>query len=305
MAQVECDASSKGILMRTFLGASGLRSSGLRSSGLRSSGLGCCGSLIALAAATPALADDAAPPPAITINGTATLVSDYRFRGISQTDKRFAVQGSLTVTHESGLYVSVWGSSTDNYVTAASDTYAGGGGTLCCTAHQEIDLIGGFKKTVSGVTLDAGVLYYFYPKSKAAGDFTSSDFIEPYADIAYTFGPVTAKATVNYAPKQKALALDQGQSGLLKKEDNVYLAGDFSAAVPHTPLGLTAHIGHTFGPSWLSIGKDYTDWGLGATLTYKAITFGVQYVDTNGDFITPSGKNASKSGIVGSIGVSF
>jgi uncharacterized protein (TIGR02001 family) len=39
------------------------------------------------------------------------VVSDYRFRGISQTDKDFAVQGGLTVSHESGLYASVWGSS--------------------------------------------------------------------------------------------------------------------------------------------------------------------------------------------------
>jgi uncharacterized protein (TIGR02001 family) len=262
----------------------------------------CCGSIAALMAATPALADDAAPPPAITVNGTATLISDYRFRGISQTDKNFAVQGSLTVTHESGFYVSVWGSSVDSYVTAAAD-YAGG--TLCCTAKQEIDIIGGFKKTFGNTTIDVGALYYFYPKTKSAGDTSSSDFIEPYAAISGTVGPVSAKATINYAPKQKALALDQGLTGLLPKQDNVYIAGDFSAAVPNTPLGLTAHIGHTFGPSWLSIGNEYTDWALGATLTYKAITLGVQYVDTDGDFFTPSGKNASKGGIVGSIGVSF
>jgi len=272
--------------------------------------LGCLSSVIALAAATPALADGpAAAPPALTINGTAMLISDYRFRGISQTDKNFAVQGSLTVTHVSGFYVSVWGSSTDGYVTAAADTYPGGGQTLCCTAHQEIDLIGGYKKTVSGVTFDIGALYYYYPKTKAKGDFTSSDFIEPYADISYTFGPVTAKATINYAPRQKAMKLDQGQSATSASHDNVYLAGDFSASIPKTPLGLTAHIGHTFGPSWLATdfngSKGYTDWGLGATLTYKAISLGVQYVDTDATFITPSGKNASKGGIVGSIGVSF
>ncbi len=263
------------------------------------------GSVLILAsalAATPALADDTAPPPAITINGTATLISDYRFRGISQTDKNFAVQGSLTVTHSSGLYASVWGSSTDNYVTAASDLYTGGGGTICCTAHQEIDIIGGFKKTFGGTTFDVGVLYYYYPKTKAVGDPTSSDFIEPYFDISHTFGPLSAKATINYAPKQKALRLDQATG---ESNDNVYIAGDFGLAIPKTPLGLTAHIGHTFGPSWLAIGKEYTDWGLGATLTYKSISIGVQYVDTDGDFIGPSGKNESKGGVVGSIGVSF
>ena len=251
------------------------------------------GALMLAATATPAFADDTAPPPPITINGTATVVSDYRFRGISQTDRNPAVQGGITISHESGFYVSAWGSSVDDYVTASGQ------------GHQELDLIAGFKKTFSGTTFDVGALYYVYPKTKLAGDNSASDFIEPYVSVSHTFGPLTAKATANYAPKQKALALDQGASGLLKKEDNLYLAGDFSAAIPKTPIGLTAHIGHTFGPSWLSIGKEYTDWGLGATYTYKVLTFGVQYVDTDGDFITPSGKNAAKAGVVGTIGVSF
>ena len=275
---------------------------------LRPFGLGCFASLMALMAATPVLAQSTDAPPAITINGTATVVSDYRFRGISQTDKNFAVQGSLTISHESGFYASVWGSSVDAYVTAASDLYAGGNGTTCCTARQEIDIIGGFKKTVGSATFDVGVLYYFYPKTKAPGDFSSSDFFEPYVAVSGTMGPVTAKATVNYAPKQKALALDQGATGLLAKNDSVYIAGDFSAAVPGTPLGLTAHIGHSFGPSWLATtgrGNEYTDWGLGATLTYKAITLGVQYVDTDTTFFTPSGKDAAKGGVVATLGVSF
>jgi uncharacterized protein (TIGR02001 family) len=260
---------------------------------LRGFGLGCSASLAALMVATPALADEADAPPAITINGTATVVSDYRFRGVSQTDKNFAVQGSLTVSHQSGFYASVWGSSVEEYVTASAQ------------ASQEIDLILGFKKTFGSATVDVGAVYYVYPKTKLAGDISSSNYFEPYLAVSGTAGPVTAKATVNWAPKQKALALDQGATGLLPSQDNVYIAGDFSAAVPGTPLGLTAHIGHTFGPSWLAIGNEYTDWGLGATLTYKALTLGVQYVDTDGDFITPSGKNASKGGVVATLGVSF
>ena len=125
------------------------------------------------------------------------------------------------------------------------------------------------------------------------------------AYVAYTIGPVTAKVTVNYAPKQKALALDQGQTGLLKKNDNVYLAGDLSAAIPNTPLGLSAHLGHTWGPSWLSLGNEYTDWGAGATLTWKNLVLGVSYVDTDGVFLLANGKNAARSGVVVSLGVSF
>ncbi|MGJ3647417.1 TorF family putative porin [Sphingomonas sp. GlSt437] len=264
--------------------------------------------LVAAAAATPALADDAAPagptapPPAITINGTAAIVSDYRFRGVSQTDKNFAVQGSITVTHKSGFYASIWASSVHGYVTAAGDYLHG---TTAGQASVEMDLIGGYKKTFSGTTFDIGLLYYVYPKTKLAGDPTSSDFAEPYFDVSHTFGPLTAKATVNYAFKQKPLALNQ----VGPKKDNVYLAGDFTLAVPKTPVSLTAHIAHSFGPSWLATDatgkKGYTDWNLGATYTWKALTFGISYVDTDARFLTPSGKNASSSGAVGSITASF
>ena len=245
---------------------------------------------VLLVAAAPAFAqDDTAPPPAFTVNGTAAVVSDYRFRGISQTDINFALQGSITITHESGFYVSVWGSTVDDYVTASG------------ASHQEFDIIGGYKKTVSGTTFDVGALYYVYPKTRAPGDRTSSNFIEPYVAVSHTFGPLSAKATANYAPRQKALALDQ----IGPANDNLYLAGDFSIGVPKTPISISAHIAHTFGPSWLSIGNGYTDWNLGASYTWKALTFGVQYVDTDGAFITPSGRNASRAGVVGSITASF
>lgn len=255
------------------------------------------GGLLLAATATPAMAqDETDPAPAITVNGSATLVSDYKFRGISQTDGNFAVQGGLTVSHESGFYVGLWGSSIDDYVTVHG------------TSHQELDLIAGYKTTFGGATLDVGAIYYVYPGTRPgfAGDKSASDFVEPYASLTYAIGPVSAKASVAYAPKQKALAIDQGQSNLLPKQDNVYIAGDLSGSIPETPISLTAHLGHTFGPSWLSGPTDeYTDWALGASASWKGITFGVQYVDTDTFFITPSGKDVAKGGVIGSIGVSF
>ncbi len=247
-------------------------------------------SAFALAAiATPALAEDEAAP-AVTISGGATVVSDYRFRGISQTDKSFAVQGTMTLSHSSGLYATVWGSSVDEYVAAASD--------------QEIDLIVGYKTTFGSTTLDAGVLYYFYPGSGDIIPGYNSDFFEPYVSVSQAFGPVTAKVTANYAPKQKALAL------VHTKDDNLYGALDLSAAIPDTGVSLSAHLGHNFSDdSFLSAGKDYTDWSLGASYAWKNLTFGVSYVDTNfakGALVSPfSGKDIAKAGVVGSIGVAF
>lgn len=240
-------------------------------------------SAVALAVlSVPAFAQDE-PAPALTVTGSAAVVSDYRFRGISQTDKRFALQGGLTVTHESGFYVSTWGSSIDDYVAAGSD--------------QELDLIAGYSRTFGAATVDVGVLYYYYPGSGGA----NTDFVEPYASIKGTFGPATAKLSAAYAPKSRALSVDGG----LTREDNLYVAGDLAASVPNTPLGVSAHLGHSFGPSYLTIGDEYTDWSVGATYTWSHLTFGVSYVDTDKPLYSPSGRNISKAGVVGSITASF
>ena len=240
-------------------------------------------SAVALAVlSVPAFAQDE-PAPALTVTGSAAVVSDYRFRGISQTDKRFALQGGLTVTHESGFYVSTWGSSIDDYVAAGSD--------------QELDLIAGYSRTFGAATVDVGVLYYYYPGSGGA----NTDFVEPYASIKGTFGPATAKLSAAYAPKSRALSVDGG----LTREDNLYVAGDLAVSVPSTPLGVSAHLGHSFGPSYLTIGDEYTDWSVGATYTWSHLTFGVSYVDTDKSLYSPSGRNISKAGVVGSITASF
>jgi uncharacterized protein (TIGR02001 family) len=240
-----------------------------------------CGLLVAASVAAMAGAPAQAQESEVTITGGATVVSDYRFRGISQSDKRFALQGTFSAAHSSGFYATVWGSSIDDYV------YNG--------ADAELDFIVGYRRTFGGTTIDAGVLYYYYPGSGGI----DSDFFEPFVSVAHAFGPVTAKATANYAPKQAALSIGAG------KEDNLYLAGDLSVAVPESPVSLTAHLGHSFGPSYLTIGDEYTDWSLGAAVTWNKLTFGVAYVDTDGDFITPSGRNASKGGVVASVGVAF
>ena len=59
-----------------------------------------------LVCATPALAqEETAPPSPITVSGSASITSDYRFRGVSQSDKEMAIQVGITISHESGFYV--------------------------------------------------------------------------------------------------------------------------------------------------------------------------------------------------------
>ena len=238
-----------------------------------------------LASAAPAFAEETK---SFTVNGSATLTSDYRFRGISQTDKGFALQGSMTVTHSSGVYASVWGSSIDDYVANGGD--------------QELDLIVGYKKTVGGTTFDVGGLYYYYPGSSAVSANYNSDFLELYGSVAQTFGPATAKLTANYAPKSAALSLGKG------KEDNLYLNLGLSSPLPNTPVSISAAVGRTFTKSFLSGGDTYTDWSLGTSYTQGAMTFGLTYVDTSYGkkaIVSPSGKDVAKAGLFATLGVAF
>lgn len=214
--------------------------------------------LAAAALATPAFAqigDTPAPAPAFTITGNVTIASQYRFRGISLSDEQVALQGTINLNHESGFYAGVWGSSLDGFGEL-------GGSNL------ELDLYAGYKHQVAeGVTIDAGLLYYAYPGS-SGGDF---EFFEPYANVSVTRGPVTGKVGIAFAPSQDGLA----------NNSNVYVFGDASLAIPNTPVTLTGHIGNSHGNTPLTPSGDYIDWSLGATVTWRNLTAGVVYVDTN------------------------
>lgn len=197
----------------------------------------------------------AEPTPPLTITGSAGLVSQYRFRGISLSDEKLAVQGTVNLNHESGLYAGLWSSSLDGF------GELGG-------SNVELDLYAGYKKQIgSGLTLDAGLLYYAYPGS-TGGDF---EFLEPYANISGTIGPATAKVGVAYAWDQDALT---GNS-------NIYLFGDVASAIPNTPVTLKAHLGYSKGDTPLTPSGDYLDWLIGADLTVRTLTLGVAYVDTS------------------------
>lgn len=231
------------------------------------------------AAGDPAPVDTAAPPPTLTVSGSATLASDYRFRGVSQSDTQMAVQGGLTVAHDSGLYVGTWASNL-----AGWGTFGG--------ANMELDLIGGYKLPLADGTLDVGLTWYLYP-----GGADKTDFAEPYAKLSGTAGPATLTAGVAYAPRQQALgrwyrtgadAAAGTYTAPGAKDDNLYLWGDGAVALSGTPITAKAHVGHSWGQNGLgpnatavSPTGEYWDWSLGADATWRNLTLNVSYVDTD------------------------
>ncbi|MFA5970301.1 MAG: TorF family putative porin [Sphingomonas sp.] len=227
--------------------------------------------LACAATAAPAFAEDADPAKPITVNGSVALVSDYRFRGVSQSDNEFAIQGGITVTHESGLYGGIWASNL-----AGWGTFGG--------ANLELDLIGGYKRPVGPVTVDVGLTWYNYP-----GGASLTDFGEPYVKLSTTFGPISALAGVAYAPKQRALGnFSNTPESRGQAQDNSYVWGDASIGVPLTPATAKAHLGHSWGnpglgPNGTSVTPtgSYTDWSLGIDYPLGPLTLSVAYVDTD------------------------
>jgi len=211
-----------------------------------------------LLSAAPAHAQDDGAIGPVAVHGSVGLVSDYRFRGVSQTNQDPAVQGGITVSTHSGVYAGVWASSIN---------------PPASNLGSEIDLFAGYAtKIAEGVTLDAGLLYYLYPHHKAQTGAIATDFFEPYVNLTGTIGPLALKVGANYAWDQDALG---GSSAL-------YLHAEPTFALSGTPFSLNGHLGYAKSDSFLGgVNGKAWDWSLGATASYKALTFGVSYVDTD------------------------
>ncbi len=140
--------------------------------------------LLALAAAlgltalpTLSQAQDSSP---LTFNIGA--VTDYRYRGISQTRFKPALQGGLDYAFPAGFYVGAWAST----IKWIKDNGVDGG--------VELDLYGGYKfEVLKDWTLDVGILRYEYlgNKLKDTGIYSNASTTEIYGAVSY--GPLTAK----------------------------------------------------------------------------------------------------------------
>lgn len=230
----------------------------------------CLAAASILALAAPAKAEPIGG--GLDVTGGVTLVSDYRFRGISFSDEDPAIQGTINLAHDSGFYIGTWASSIED-----SPVFG----------HTEIDLYGGWAGEVApGTSLDVGLTYYVYPNGNDA--FGPSDFFEPYAKLSHTLGPVEATVGAYYAWSQSAIG----------DADNLYLFTDAEAAIPGTPLTLKGHFGYSDGS--LAPTGDYLDWSLGIDAAVGPVTLGLAYVDTDlGDLHTLD------AGLVLSLGASF
>lgn len=226
-------------------------------------------------------AKPAEPTPDNVMAYNAAVVSDYRFRGVSQSHQNPAVSAGADYTNNpTGLYLGTWVSS----IKWTKD--AGGSG------NTEVDLYGGKRgEIVKDVSYDVGVLTYFYPSNHLRP--TNANTTEIYGQIGY--GPA-------YIKYSNALT---NTFGFTNSKNSGYL--DIGANID-VPNGFTVnlHAGHqTIKNTSIA---NYTDYKVGLTKDFGFVSGALAIIGTNaqnGVYATPAGKNNGKSTLVVSISKTF
>jgi uncharacterized protein (TIGR02001 family) len=236
---------------------------------------------LAVSAAVPAYAADMpakakmvapapAPSPFDIAFGTA-FTTDYVLRGISQSNRKPAVQGyfelDYTVTDWLKLYAGLWGSS----------LYSG-------FADAEFDISGGARLSYGNFGLDLGYVYYSYPDG---GVNNVGSFGEFYAKPSYKFTDwLTVGAVIdggnNFNNKVTAAPPWTGNATAY------YYSGNAVITLPWTPAGITISLNPEIGRQVFSSdvtlnqgSTSYTYWDVGLDFNYKAVTLDLRYWDTN------------------------
>ncbi len=182
------------------------------------------------------------------------FVSDYAYRGISQTNERAAVQGGFDYAHDSGFYAGVWGTNISWLADANDDV----------SSSLEVDFYAGYAKEFGDFGVDVGLLQYVYPGSYPHG-FNDPNTLEGYVGLSWKF--------VSFKYSQSFTDL----FGTEDSKGSQYL--DLSASYEIIDgLSLDAHYGRQriTGPA-----KSYADWKVGATYNFKGFDIGLHYVDTD------------------------
>lgn len=178
------------------------------------------------------------------------VVSDYRFRGVSVSGRKPALQAGATATFARGGYVGVWGSTIEEYA-SQGDTSG---------AKVEVDLNAGWAFHAAGLDVDLGIAAYNYPR---AADLS---YLEAPISLSRSFGGATVTLGGAYAPSQSALG----------DKDNAYVYGSVGWQVGRVEM--TVQSGYEDG-AFAPGGK--WDWSARAARQLGPVRAELSYVDTD------------------------
>ena len=207
----------------------------------------------------------------VVFSGGATVLTDYRLRGASLSDRKPVLQGvvqaDLPLNETISLYGGIWASSLDK------DAGAGA---------METDLFIGAKANLGKVALRARYLRLVFHDVK---------------DLDFDQFEVGANVPVGDLTLGTGAIRDEYNGG----GHSTYGYVSAGYAISDTGFGVNGVLGYEDGTNWDS----KVNWGLGATYTTGPVTFGAQYIDTNKFSPTSRGTNRAGSTVVFSVGGKF
>ena len=200
-----------------------------------------------------------AGPASAEVTGEITVVSDYLFRGVTQTNEKPALQGGLTWEHESGFYVGTWGSS----ISWRSDSDPD------ISSQVELDVFLGYAGEFgdSGVGYDVGANYYWYPGDYPAG-FNDVDTLELYVGLSWN----VLGAKYSYATTDLFGNPDSDGSTALDLDAGWEFDGGWSVGAGYSRQWVSGHGGEL----------DYDYWRVSAGKRFEnGFGIGVEWHDTD------------------------
>jgi len=213
---------------------------------------------------------------AVELDGSAAVVSDYRFRGESLSNRRPIGEAYLQATLPAGWFAGIAG------VTSAISRVPG-----IVARHPEIDVSAGWSKSFGLLTPSAGLIGTVYPGGSGGNSY------ETFGSLAATLGPATLIGGVNYTPRQDNL-----------RRDSLYMYLSPAAGIPGTPLTLRVSVGREAG-ALQGGGRAKLDYGVGLEARVaRRLTVSARW-STN-DLAAPAGnRRMARAGVMLGIGVSL
>jgi uncharacterized protein (TIGR02001 family) len=190
------------------------------------------------------------------ISANAALVSEYRFRGISQSNENPALQAGFDYAFTNGFYVGTWGSTVD------FDSVEGLDGSL------ELDVYGGWGTDFGeNSSIDLGYIYYAYPGDDSG---LEGDYQEIYVNYGWRALTIGAAYSDDY----------YGSSGSF-----LYLQANYDWDFAEN-WALSLHVGYNDFDEDVFLSSDkghYTDYSVGVTWSVVGVDLGLAWVGTNLD----------------------
>jgi len=205
--------------------------------------------------------------PAFQLSANASIVSDYRFRGISLSGKDPAIQGGIDLSHDSGLFIGTWASS-----------IADSGGS-----NTELDLYGGYGGSLAGIDYTVTALAYVYPGGQGV------NYFEVLGSATTRLGTGSVGLDMGWVPRQDNFG-----------GDNIYIAAKGQVPLGSLPVSMFGHLGYENGDAY----DRKWDWEAGLSYASGPLTASLSYVDTNYSGADEAGRFA-RAGVIASLAASF